>query len=116
MHLSSTRRADPARTASCLRPQEATFHTDAWVAYAELRQMGIDHRPRKGGQGCHAVDGLPWAHTVFGNLKTRLVGTFHGVSTKHLQRYLDEFESRKFKSGFRNVRQYELCQITPKPG
>jgi hypothetical protein len=39
--------------------------------------MGIDHRPRKGGHGRHAVDGLPWAHTVFGNLKTWLRGTFH---------------------------------------
>jgi hypothetical protein len=37
---------------------------------------------------------LPWAHTVFGNLKTWLRGTFHGVSPKHLQRYLDEFSYR----------------------
>jgi hypothetical protein len=34
------------------------------------------------------------AHTVFGNLKTWLRGTFHGVSLKHLQRYLDEFVFR----------------------
>lgn len=31
------------------------------------------------------------AHTAFGNLKTWLRGTFHGVSPKHPQRYLDEF-------------------------
>jgi hypothetical protein len=31
---------------------------------------------------------------VFGNLKTWLRGTFHGVSPKHLQRYLDEFVYR----------------------
>ena len=37
------------------------------------------------------MDVLPWAHTAFGNLKTWLRGTFHGVSPKHLQRYLDEF-------------------------
>jgi hypothetical protein len=29
-----------------------------------------------------------------GNLKTWLRGTFHGVSPKHLQRYLDEFVFR----------------------
>jgi hypothetical protein len=40
------------------------------------------------------LDVLPWAHTVFGNLKTWLRGTFHGVSPKHLQRYLDEFVFR----------------------
>jgi hypothetical protein len=31
---------------------------------------------------------------VFGNLKTWLRGTFHGVSGKHLPRYLDEFSYR----------------------
>jgi len=31
---------------------------------------------------------------VFGNLKTWLRGTFHGVGPKHLQRYLDEFSYR----------------------
>jgi len=36
------------------------------------------------------LDILPWAQTAFGNLKTWLRGTFHGVSPKHLQRYLDE--------------------------
>ena len=37
---------------------------------------------------------LPWVHRVFGNLKTWLRGTFHGVSRKHLPRYLDEFTYR----------------------
>ena len=31
---------------------------------------------------------------LFGNLKTWLRGTFHGVSPKHLHRYLDEFVFR----------------------
>jgi hypothetical protein len=62
----------------------------------------IGHSPRWestiglaiGGHGRHAEDGLPWAHTVFGNLKTWLRGAYHGVSPKHLQRYLNEFEFR----------------------
>jgi hypothetical protein len=37
---------------------------------------------------------LPWSHIVFGNLKNWLRGTFHGVSGKHLQRYLEEFVYR----------------------
>ena len=49
---------------------------------------------QRGGHGRHAVDGLPWAHTVFGNLKTWLRGAYHGVSPKHLQRYLNEFQFR----------------------
>ncbi len=35
--------------------------------------------------------GLPWVHIAIGNLKTFLLGTFHGVSGKYLQEYLDEF-------------------------
>ena len=34
---------------------------------------------------------LPWVHIAIGNLKTFLLGTFHGVSGKYLQEYLDEF-------------------------
>jgi transposase-like protein len=79
---------------SAIVPDTATAHTDAWAAYRELGRIGIDHRPRKGGHGRHVEDGLPWAHTVFGNLKTWLRGAFHGVSPKHLQRYLAEFEFR----------------------
>ena len=37
---------------------------------------------------------LPWVHRVFGNLETWLRGTFHGVSLRHLPRYLDEFTYR----------------------
>ncbi len=75
-------------------PQGATIHTDAWAAYKALTKMGIDHRPRKSGHGRHVEDGLPSAHTVFGNLKIWLRGAYHGVSPKHLQRYLNEFQFR----------------------
>ena len=34
---------------------------------------------------------ISWVHIVIGNLKTFLLGTFHGVSGKYLQEYLDEF-------------------------
>jgi hypothetical protein len=68
--------------------------TDAWGSYTALGKLGIDQRPREGGHGRQALDVLPWAHTVFGNLKTWLRGTFHGVSSKHLQRTLDEFSYR----------------------
>jgi hypothetical protein len=72
-----------------IQPEETTVFTDTWGAYAALRRLAIDHRPRKGGHGQEAVQLLPWAHTVFGNLKTGLRGTLHGVSPKHLQHTLD---------------------------
>jgi len=34
---------------------------------------------------------LPWVHIAIGNLKAFLLGTFHGVTRKYLQEYLDEF-------------------------
>ena len=43
----------------------------------------------------HLVDEwLPWVHIAIGNLKTFLLGTFHGVSGKYLQEYLNEFSYR----------------------
>jgi hypothetical protein len=61
------------------------------------------------GHGRHAVDGLPWAHTVFGNLKTWLRRTFHGVSPKHLQCYLDEFVFRFDRRCARRSRHLPSC-------
>jgi hypothetical protein len=34
---------------------------------------------------------LPWVHIAIGNLKAFLLGTFHGVTGKFLQEYLNEF-------------------------
>jgi len=77
-----------------IRPETTTVFTDAWGSYGALGQLGSDHRPRKGGDGRQALGVVPWAHAVFGNIKTCLHGTFHGVSPEHLQRYLDEFSYR----------------------
>jgi hypothetical protein len=74
--------------------RKATLFTDAWQGYTALTRQGVTHRLRLGGHGPGASDLLPWAHTVFVNLKTWLRGTFHGVSPKHLQRTLDEFVYR----------------------
>lgn len=38
-----------------------------------------------------AGERLPWVHVVIRNLKTFLLGTYHGISSKHLQEYLNEF-------------------------
>ena len=38
-----------------------------------------------------AGEWLPWVHIAIGNLKAFLLGPYHGVSSKYLQGYLDEF-------------------------
>jgi hypothetical protein len=34
---------------------------------------------------------LKWLHRIVGNVKTFMLGTYHGLGEKHLQTYLDEF-------------------------
>jgi len=36
-------------------------------------------------------DMLKWLHTIIGNAKAFVSGTFHGLGRKHLQSYLDEY-------------------------
>lgn len=72
--------------------------TDGWRAYDQLSkdgyrlvrevssQMTKDQMRRK--------NPMPHVHLFFSNLKTWLSGRFHGVSSKYLRWYLDEFVYR----------------------
>lgn len=71
-----------------------TLWTDAFRGYRPLARHGVKHRARVQRTPERAPKILPWAHLVASNLKAWLLGTFHGVSPKHLQRYLDEFTYR----------------------
>lgn len=72
----------------------AILLTDRWQGYASLPDLGYHHRPRTQGPPDRAGKLLPHIHRVFGNLKTWLGGTHHGVGHDHLQAYLDEFAFR----------------------
>ncbi len=74
---------------------DATIRTDGWKGYLPLEAAGVPHDPHTQGKDpARSVEILPWSHTVFSNLKAWIRGTFHGVSRKHLQCYLDEFVYR----------------------
>ena len=73
---------------------EATVRTDGYRGYVPLASAGVTHERIVQGTEERSAEILPWAHTVFSNLKTWIRGTFHGVSRKHLQRYLEEFNYR----------------------
>ncbi|HUK99660.1 MAG TPA: IS1595 family transposase [Nitrospirota bacterium] len=65
--------------------------TDGFSSYNKVEKYGYEHVV------ISAPDEdkpLPKAHIVFSNLKTWLKGTFHGVSPKHLQAYLNEYVFR----------------------
>src|SRR5208282_4700982 len=56
---------------------------------------GYDHNPiAERGDPEVAEDFPPIIHLVFANLKTWLNGIHHGVSSQHLQAYLNEFTFR----------------------
>ncbi len=69
----------------------AVAKTDGWSAYPGAPK--VSHDPHViGPMAAHIV--LPWIHRVFSNLKTWALGVYHGLRSKHLQSYLDEFTFR----------------------
>ncbi|HEX2581562.1 MAG TPA: IS1595 family transposase [Dongiaceae bacterium] len=66
--------------------------SDGWRGYADL--MEFKHMPTVQGSGKNAETVLPLVHILFSNIKAWLNGTFHGVSGKHLHRYLKEWNYR----------------------
>lgn len=67
----------------------STIRTDGYFSYRVL-----DKHYTHDGRKVDPKDApilLPWVHTLIGNAKAFLRGTYHGVSHKHLQCYLDEF-------------------------
>ena len=69
--------------------------TDDWSAYRGLRALGYDHHPiAECGDPEVSEEFLPMIHLVFANLKAWLNSVHHGVSAKHLQAYLNEYQFR----------------------
>lgn len=73
----------------------AEIRTDGWTGYDNLHKLGYRHLfvPIRGDQ-TKTDQHLPMIHIVFGNLDAWLLGTHHGVSSAHLQSYLNEFVFR----------------------
>ena len=61
---------------------------------------------REGGQDPRLHVGQ---HTLLGNLKTSLAGTFHAIRDKHVPRYLAQFQ-------YRFNRRYDLAAMIPRLG
>lgn len=72
----------------------STFKTDAYSSYKTLKSEGYYHYPKVIDNVEVLKKHLPWIHIMISNIKNSIKATFHGVSKKHLQRYLDEFSYR----------------------
>lgn len=69
----------------------ATIKTDGWPAFNAIKEQGLQHQKDVIGNSKDATKTLPWVHILISNCKAVLRGTHHGVSKKHLHRYLAEF-------------------------
>lgn len=67
-----------------------TIRTDGWVGYNGLAELGYRHHAETT-PGHEAHEKLPWVHIAISNAKRFVLGTYHGVSFKYLQAYLDEY-------------------------
>jgi transposase-like protein len=71
--------------------------TDGFAGYrSQEADLGehLKHTPIVQDQGANAAEFFPIIHTLFSNIKAWLAGTHHGVSKKHLPRYLREWSYR----------------------
>lgn len=68
----------------------STVRSDGYTVYPPLEQHGFihDRHPVKK-QKAHVI--LPHVHTFISNLRSFVMGTYHGLDETHLQQYLDEF-------------------------
>lgn len=88
-----------------LQDEQHYFTTDGAHAHWVLKSMGhkVDIKPSP---GRIAVERLPWMHTFMSLARRFLMGTYHGVSPKMLQLYLDELCFR----ANRRFQQSSICQ------
>jgi hypothetical protein len=78
------------------------IRADGLNIYGPLSRNGYELRQKKQGLKKEA-EHLHWIHIIISNAKSFISGTFHGLDSLHLQRYLNEFcyrfNRRLFKSG-----------------
>jgi ISXO2-like transposase domain len=63
--------------------------------------------PTGGGTNAARSPAFKWVNTALGNIKAAIVGTYCAINTKHVPRYLAEFE-------YRFNRRYDLAAMIPR--
>jgi len=91
-----------------------TLHTDTFAA---LRVLAEGHHQVAKVTPPELVDErLPWVHIVISNFKSYVLGTYHGISGRYMQEYLDEFCYRLNRRFWENQipnRLLKLCAPHP---
>jgi transposase-like protein len=77
---------------------EAGSHvvTDGLRCFTAVKDAGCEHEAIVVGKKRKSIDlaSFLWVNTILGNLKTAITGTYHSISSRHLPRYLAEFQYR----------------------
>ncbi|MEP6932884.1 MAG: IS1595 family transposase [Nitrospirota bacterium] len=72
----------------------STVHTDGWRGYCETALLDYRHIVKVQDASQLASRLAPHIHRVVSKLNTWRLGTYHGVESKYLHAYLDEFVFR----------------------
>lgn len=83
--------------------------SDGLACFAAVTKAGCAHEVIKTGSGAAAgrTPAFKWVNTTLGNIKSAITGTYRSINSKHVPRYLAEFE-------YRFNRRYDLAAMLPR--
>ncbi len=86
-----------------------TVISDGLRCFASVTDAGCTHQIIKTGTGPAAArtPAFKWVNTALGNIKAAITGTYRAINSKHVPRYLAEFE-------YRFNRRYDLAAMIPR--
>jgi ribosomal protein L37AE/L43A/transposase-like protein len=89
--------------------RQCTVVSDGLACFGAVTKAGCEHSVIKTGSGVSAArtPAFRWVNTMLGNIKSAITGTYRSISSKHVPRYLAEFE-------YRFNRRYDLAAMLPR--
>lgn len=93
--------------------KSSNVYTDEWFAYQDLRKWYnhgiVNHRIKQYVKGKISTNSIEnrWSH-----LKRTIYGTYHWVSKKHTQKYLDEFTLRNNTGQYGDKERFDLVLLS----
>src|ERR1022692_2207096 len=86
-----------------------TVVSDGLQCFGGVTEAGCAHEATKTGSGPASVrvPAFKWVNTALGNIKAAITGTYRSIASKHVPRYLAEFE-------YRFNRRYDLAAMLPR--
>ena len=83
--------------------------SDGLACFSRVTDAGCEHQAIRTGSGSASARNptFKWVNTALGNIKSAITGTYRAISSKHVPRYLAEFE-------YRFNRRYDLASMIPR--